>query len=46
MNERNEIEPRDGQDIITTIDVNLQDVAQKALMQQLISQDANMAQRW
>jgi cell division protein FtsI (penicillin-binding protein 3) len=40
MNERNEIEPKDGQDIITTIDVNLQDVAQKALLQQLISQNA------
>jgi len=40
MNERNEIEPKDGRDIITTIDVNLQDVAQKALIQQLISQDA------
>lgn len=40
MNERNEIEPKDGQDIISTLDVNLQDVAQKALMQQLISQDA------
>ena len=40
MNDRNEIEPKDGQDIITTLDVNLQDVAQKALMQQLISQDA------
>ena len=40
MNERNEIEPRDGRDIITTIDVNLQDVAQKALMHQLITQGA------
>jgi cell division protein FtsI (penicillin-binding protein 3) len=40
MNDRNEIEPKDGQDIITTIDVNLQDVAQKALMQQLIQQGA------
>ena len=40
MNERNEIEPKDGSDIVTTIDVNLQDVAQKALLKQLISQDA------
>jgi cell division protein FtsI (penicillin-binding protein 3) len=40
MNDRNEIEPKDGRDIITTLDVNLQDVAQKALMQQLISQGA------
>jgi len=41
MNERNEIEPRDGEDIITTLNINLQDVAQNALMQQLISQDAH-----
>ncbi len=40
MNDRNEIEPKDGEDIITTLDVNLQDVAQKALMQQLMSQGA------
>jgi cell division protein FtsI (penicillin-binding protein 3) len=41
MNERNEIEPRDGEDIITTLDVNLQDVAQNALMNQLVSQQAD-----
>ena len=41
MNDRNEIEPKDGQDVITTIDINLQDVAQKALLKQLISQDAH-----
>lgn len=40
MNDRNEIEPKDGRDVITTLDVNLQDVAQKALMQQLVSQGA------
>jgi len=40
MNDRNEIEPKDGRDIITTLNVNLQDVAQKALLQQLISQGA------
>jgi cell division protein FtsI (penicillin-binding protein 3) len=40
MNERNEIEPRDGRDIVTTIDVNLQDVAHKALLHQLASQGA------
>ena len=40
MNERNEIEPKDGRDVITTLDVNLQDVAQKALLQQLVSQEA------
>jgi cell division protein FtsI (penicillin-binding protein 3) len=31
----NEIEPRDGKDIITTIDLNIQDVAEKALLKQL-----------
>jgi len=40
MNERNEIEPKDGRDIVTTIDVNLQDVAHKALMKQLAAQGA------
>ena len=40
MNDRNEIEPRDGEDIITTLDINLQDVAHNALKQQLISHDA------
>ncbi len=40
VNERNEIEPKDGRDIITTIDVNLQDVAHKALMKQLALQGA------
>ncbi len=41
MNDRNEIEPRDGEDIITTLDINLQDVANNALKQQLISHDAH-----
>jgi cell division protein FtsI (penicillin-binding protein 3) len=40
MNDRNEIEPKDGRDIITTIDVNLQDVAQNALLEQLVAQGA------
>jgi cell division protein FtsI (penicillin-binding protein 3) len=40
MNERNEIEPKDGQDIITTLDLNLQDVAHKALLHQLSLQGA------
>jgi cell division protein FtsI (penicillin-binding protein 3) len=40
MNERNEIEPKDGKDIITTLDVNLQDVAHKALLHQLSLQGA------
>jgi cell division protein FtsI (penicillin-binding protein 3) len=40
VNDRNEIEPRDGADVITTLDVDIQDVAEKALMEQLIRQDA------
>ena len=40
VNDRNEIEPRDGADVITTIDVDIQDVAEKALIEQLIAQDA------
>lgn len=31
----NQVDPKDGNDIITTIDVNFQDVAQSALLQQL-----------
>ena len=34
------IKPENGKDIYTTIDVNLQDVAEKALMGQLVSQNA------
>jgi cell division protein FtsI (penicillin-binding protein 3) len=40
VNDRNEIEPRDGADVITTIDVDIQDVAEKALIEQLWAQDA------
>ena len=36
-----EIEPRDGSSVVTTIDINLQDVAEKALMRQLIAQKAH-----
>ncbi len=32
----NEIEPQNGMDIITTIDVNIQDVAENALLKQLL----------
>ncbi len=35
VGDENEIEPEDGRDIYTTIDVNLQDVAESALMKQL-----------
>jgi cell division protein FtsI (penicillin-binding protein 3) len=35
VNNNNEIEPVDGKDVVTTIDVNLQDVAHSALKDQL-----------
>ena len=35
INDANEIEPQDGSDIITTIDINIQDVAEDALKKQL-----------
>jgi len=35
MNRSNEIEPVNGADILTTIDINIQDVAEEALMRQL-----------
>ncbi len=35
INNVNEIEPRDGLDVYTTIDVNMQDVAHHALLEQL-----------
>lgn len=41
VNDGNEVEPRNGYDIITTIDVNLQDVAHDALMQQLKKHSAS-----
>ena len=41
INQDNEIEPEDGNDIITTIDANIQDVAHFALEKQLKAQDAH-----
>ncbi len=35
IDERNEIEPKDGKSVVTTIDVELQDVAENALLKQL-----------
>jgi cell division protein FtsI (penicillin-binding protein 3) len=35
MNRTNEIEPVNGADILTTIDINIQDVAEEALLRQL-----------
>lgn len=40
-NEENEIEPQNGSDIITSIDVHIQDVAEDALMRQLIANEAD-----
>lgn len=42
VNNENEIEPNDGSDVITTIDLNLQDVAENALLQQLRTHNADM----
>ncbi len=35
LNDVNEVEPEDGSDLITTIDINIQDVAEHALLTQL-----------
>lgn len=35
VNDNNEIDPKDGYDVVTTIDVNIQDVAESALKKQL-----------
>lgn len=40
INDDNEIEPQDGKDIVSTIDLNLQDVAHSALLKQLVKHDA------
>jgi len=41
INDANEIEPKDGLDIVTTIDVDLQDVAENALYEQLQRHNAD-----
>ncbi len=41
VSNRNEIEPKDGMDVVTTININFQDFAEKALLKQLIKQDAH-----
>lgn len=41
VNSENEVEPKDGMDVITTIDVNIQDVAHNALYRQLKNHDAS-----
>jgi cell division protein FtsI (penicillin-binding protein 3) len=37
----NEVEPQNGNDIITTIDINIQDLAESALMNELIADSAD-----
>ncbi len=41
LNDEDEIAPKDGYDIITTIDMNIQDVAQSALREQLAKHNAD-----
>ena len=41
VSNKNEIEPQDGMDVVTTINIDYQDVAEKALLKQLIKQDAH-----
>jgi len=41
INDKNEIDPQNGKDITTTIDVNLQDVAEDALMKSLTENKAD-----
>ncbi|RLD45354.1 MAG: hypothetical protein DRI89_01195 [Bacteroidetes bacterium] len=42
IHDENEIEPRDGLDIVTAINVNIQDVAESALLGQMIHHKAQM----
>ncbi len=41
VSDKNEIDPRDGYDIVTTIDIDLQDVAENALLTELRKHDAD-----
>jgi cell division protein FtsI (penicillin-binding protein 3) len=41
VSNKNEIEPKDGYDIVTTIDINIQDVAENALMRCLQQNEAD-----
>ena len=40
LSDSDDIEPQDGYDLVTTIDINIQDVAEAALMRQLEEQEA------
>jgi cell division protein FtsI (penicillin-binding protein 3) len=41
MNDDEEVEPRDGNDLVTTIDINIQDVAESALHENLKKHNAD-----
>jgi cell division protein FtsI (penicillin-binding protein 3) len=41
LSDKNEIDPRDGYDVVTTIDIDLQDVAENALLTQLHKHEAD-----
>ncbi|MFP4366169.1 MAG: penicillin-binding protein [Bacteroidales bacterium] len=41
INDRNEVDPRDGIDVVTTIDIDIQDVATSALLRQLMTHRAH-----
>jgi cell division protein FtsI (penicillin-binding protein 3) len=41
VHDGNEVEPKDGMDVVTTIDVNIQDVAESALRRQLVRHEAD-----
>ncbi|MFM6976983.1 MAG: penicillin-binding protein [Sphingobacteriaceae bacterium] len=41
VNRDEEIAPKEGADIISTLDINIQDVAQRALLKQLMTSDAD-----
>lgn len=40
VNNDNEVEPQNGKDVVTTIDINIQDVAENALLNSLAKHDA------
>jgi cell division protein FtsI (penicillin-binding protein 3) len=42
VHDESEVEPQDGLDVVSSIDVNLQDVAEEALMKQLEKHEARM----
>ncbi|MBL7917862.1 MAG: transpeptidase family protein [Bacteroidia bacterium] len=41
INDENEVEPKDGSDLYTTIDINIQDVADHALLKALVKNKAS-----